>query len=100
MIGFVDLGEEKLNISSLGSTDLVTHALVLFVRGAASDLKFSLAYFLTKDVTSYHIMLLFWKAVSVLELICNLWVCASVADGASPNRLFVELHANLVDAGS
>jgi hypothetical protein len=28
------LGEEELNTSSLGSTDLATHALVFFVRGA------------------------------------------------------------------
>ena len=34
------------------------------------------------------IMPLFWKAVSVLEMGCNLWVCAAVSDGASPNRLF------------
>ena len=33
-------------------------------------------------------MPLFWKAVSVLELVCNLWVWAAVSDGASPNRLF------------
>lgn len=96
LIGFVDLGEEELNISS-GSSDLATHALVFFVRGAASDLKYALGYFLTKDVTSYQIMPLFWKAVSVLELVCNLWVCAAVSDGASPNRLFYQLHADLVE---
>ena len=49
LIGFVDLGEE-LNVSS-GSSDLATHALVFFVRGAASNLKYALGYFLTKDVT-------------------------------------------------
>ena len=96
LIGFVDLGEEELNVSS-GSSDLATHALVFFVRGAASDLKYALGYFLTKDVTSYQIMPLFWKAVSVLELVCNLWVCAAVSDGASPNRLFYQLHADLVE---
>ena len=96
IIGFVDLGEEELNVSS-GSSDLATHALVFFVRGAASDLKYALGYFLTKDVTSYQIMPLFWKAVSVLELVCNLWVCAAVSDGASPNRLFYQLHADLVE---
>jgi hypothetical protein len=96
--GFVDLGEEELNISS-GSSDLATHALVFFFRGAASNLKYALGYFLTKDVTSYQIMPLFWKAVSVLEMGCNLWVCAAVSDGASPNRLFYELHADLVEPG-
>ena len=98
LIGFVDLGEEELNVSS-GSSDLATHALVFFVQGAASDLKYALGYFLTKDVTSYQIMPLFWKAVSVLELVCNLWVCAAVSDGASPNRLFYQLHADLVEPG-
>ena len=58
---------------------------------------YALGYFLTKDVTSYQIMPLFWKVVSVLELVCNLWVCAAVSDGASPNRLFYQLHAELVE---
>jgi hypothetical protein len=30
---------------------LATHALIFFVRGAASDLKYAVGYFLTKDVT-------------------------------------------------
>jgi uncharacterized membrane-anchored protein len=76
------LEEEELNVSS-GSSDLATHALVFFVCGAASDLKY--AYFLTKNVTSYQIKPLFWKAVSILELVCNLWVCATVSNGALPN---------------
>ena len=63
LIGFVDLGEEELNISSFGSCELATHALVYFVRGAATDLKYALAYFMTKDVTSYQIMPLFLKCV-------------------------------------
>ena len=67
--------------------------------GAATALKYNLAYFLTKDV-SYQIMPLFWKAVSVLELVCNLWVCAAVSDGASPNRLFYELHGGLANPGN
>ena len=98
LIGFVDLGEEELNVCS-GSSDIATHSLVFFVRGAASDLKYALGYFLTKDVTSYQIMPLFWKAVSVLELVCNLWVCAAVSDGASPNHLFYQPHADLVEPG-
>ena len=36
----------------------------------------------------------------VFELFCNLWVCAAVSDGASPNRLFFELHADLMDPDS
>ena len=33
LIGFVDLGEEELNISSFGSCELATHALVFFCPG-------------------------------------------------------------------
>ena len=96
LIGFVDLGKEELNVSS-GSSDLATHALVFSVRGAASDLKYAIGYFRTKDVTSCQIVPLFWNVVSVLELVCNRWVCAAVSDGASPNRLFCQLHAELVE---
>ena len=39
-------------------------------------------------------MPLFWKAVSILE---REWVCAAVSDGASPNRLFYQLHSDLVE---
>ena len=95
LIGFVDLGEEELNTSSFGSHELATRALVFFVQGVTTDLKYVLAYFLTKDVTSYQIMPLFWKSVSVLELVCNLWVCAAVCDGASPNCLFFQLHVGV-----
>ena len=52
LIGFVDLGEEELNVSS-ESSDLATHALVFFVRGAVSDLKCALGYFLNKDVVIF-----------------------------------------------
>ncbi len=40
-------------------------------------------------------MPLFWEAVSILELSCNLWVIAATSDGASPNRKFFRLHAKL-----
>ena len=101
LIGFVNLGEEELNISSFGSTELAIHDPVFLASSAATALKYTIAYFLTKNVTSYQIMPLFWKAVSVLELVCNLWVCAAVSsDGASPNRSFFELYADLMDSGS
>ena len=68
LIGFVDLGEEQLNKAMTSPNELATHALAFLVRGVATDLKYTLAYFLTKDVTSYQLMSLFWKAVCVLEL--------------------------------
>ena len=57
LIGFV---EEELNISSFGSCELVNPcSSFFFVRGAATDIKYALAYFMTKDVMSYQIMPLF-----------------------------------------
>ncbi len=69
LIGFVDLADEHVNEAS--GDELATHALVFLIRGVAIDLKYTLGYFLTKDVTSYQIMSLFWKAVCVLEVACN-----------------------------
>lgn len=37
-------------------------------------------------------MTIFWEAVAILELTCNLRVIASVSDGASPNRAFYQMH--------
>ena len=71
---------------------MATHVLVYYVRGLASNLKFSLAYFGTKGVTSYQIMPTFWEAVTILEMICGLKVIAAVSDGASPNRKFYKMH--------
>ena len=97
LIGFVDLGDEHVNEALASGNELATHALAFLVRGVATDLKYTLAYFLTKDVTSYQLMSLFWKAVCVLEVACNLWICATVSDGASPNRRCYELHAGVSD---
>ena len=42
---YVDLGDIQLNHSTFQDVnDLATDALVYYVRGTASDLKFSLAY--------------------------------------------------------
>ena len=97
LIGFVDLGDEHVNEALASGNDLATQALAFLVRGVATDLKYTPAYFLTKDVTSYQLMSLFWKAVCVLEVACNLWICATVSDGASPNRRCYELHADISD---
>ena len=98
LIGFVDLGDEVSNVAAFDKpTAIATHVLAFMVRGIASDLKYILGYFSTENLTSYQIMPIFWKAVSILELSCNLWVCATVSDGASRNRKFYDLHVNLVD---
>ena len=75
LIGFVDLGDPELNYSTFQDSDqLATHALVYYICGLCSSLKFSLAYFATHCATSYRLMPIFWKAVSSLELACKLHV--------------------------
>ena len=74
---------------------LPNHILVYYFRGLCSDLKFALAYFATHGVTSFQIMTTFWKAISILEIICKLPVITVVSDGASPKRKFYSLHAPL-----
>ena len=97
LIGLVDLGDEDVNAAVFDSpTTLASHILAFMVRGVASDLKFILGYFSTQSLTSFQIMPLFWKVLSILEVCCNLWVCPAVSDGASSNRKFYKLHAALV----
>ena len=101
LIGFLDLGDEDVNVATFDCpASMATHVLAFMVRGVASDLKYILGYFSTTNVTSYQIMPLFWKAVAILEVACNLWVCAAVSNGASPNRKFFVLHAGLMGENS
>ena len=84
------------NFACLPEEDAITtHALAFLVRGLCTDLKHGIAYFFTRNVTSYQLMPLFWKVVSTLELSLNLWVIGVVNDGASPNRKLFNLHLNL-----
>ena len=96
LIGYLDLGDPDINFGTLEKVDeIASHALVFFIRGICTELKFSLAYFATNGVTSYQLMPLFWEAIGVLELTCDLWVIASNSDGASLNRRFYRMHKPL-----
>ncbi|XP_047122320.1 uncharacterized protein LOC124805854 [Hydra vulgaris] len=96
LVGYVDLGDPEINFSTFTDVnDLASHCLVYYIRGIACDLKFCLAYFATNGVTAMQIMPTFWKAVSILELCCNLKVIVAVSDGASPNRSFYKMHRGL-----
>ena len=96
LIRYLDLGDPDINFAVLDKVDdIAAHALVFFVRGVCTELKFSLAYFATNGITSYQLMPLFWEAVCLLELSCNLWVIAATSDGASPNRRFYRMHKSL-----
>lgn len=102
LIGYLDLGDPDINFGTLEKVDkIASNALVFFIRGVCTQLKFSLAYFATDGITSFQLMPLFWEAISVLEVSCNLWVIASTSDGASPNRRLYRMHKPLDgDAGS
>lgn len=96
LIGFIDLGDPMTNYANLDQEDTIaSHALAFLVRGLCTDLKHVIAYYFTGNVTSFQLMPIFWRIVSVLEVSLNLWVVAAVNDGASPNRKFFRLHCNL-----
>ena len=97
LIGFLDLGDPDVNYSTMESekNSLASHALVFFLCGLATNLKYSYAYFATDGITSTQLIPIFWEAVASLELLCNLWVIATTSDGASPNRRFFRLHKEL-----
>ena len=95
LVGFVDLGDPMTNEAYVEEESVATHALAFLVRGLCTDMKHIVSYYFTRDVTSFQILPIFWKAVAVLELSLNLWVVATVNDGASPNRKFFHLHSQL-----
>ena len=66
LIGFVDLGDPDTNFATLPSdcNTLATHALVFFLHGLATNLKYSYAYFATDAVTSTQLMPIFWEAIA------------------------------------
>ena len=83
----MDLGDPEMNFSTFEDTNkLASYVMVYYIRGLASDLKFSFAYFGTDGMNAYQIMTTFWDAVSILEMTCKLPVICAVSDGASSNR--------------
>ena len=79
---FVDLENPDKNFASVDPEDenLASHALVLYLRGICTDLKYCLAYFITRGVTSMQLFPVFWEEVSLLEMTCNLWVVGVASD--------------------
>ena len=96
LIGFTDLGDPEVNYNTLEKCDeLATPALVFLLRGVCTNLKFALVYFATTDVRCEQILPVFWEAVYIFEVTCNLWVIAATSDCASPNRAFYRMHKAL-----
>ena len=63
LIGFVDLGDMKLNYATV----LATHILVFLVKSVVNPLSYNFATFAITGITSYQIFPLFWKAVNILD---------------------------------
>lgn len=96
LIGYVNLGVPDINFATLENIDeIATHALLFMVRGITTTLKHTLGYFATAAVTAVQMFPIFWRAVSILEMNCNLAVVAATVDGASPNRRFFQMHAGI-----
>ena len=98
LIGFVDLGDIDLNYAALKKVDdIATHVLVFLIRSVVNPLSYSFATFATTGVNSSQLFLIFWRAVAILEMTCNLKVIATVSDGASQNRAFYRMHIAFTD---
>ena len=96
VIGFVDMGDEDINMATFDNLDaMATHVLCFMLRSFLGNIKFSLGYFATDNIVAHQLMPIFWKAVSILEISCQLKVIAAVCDGASSNRKFFSMHSNL-----
>ena len=96
IIGFTSLGDDDITEAFMGKeNNLASHALLFSVRGTSSHLCFPVAYFATDAIISTQLIALFWRCVAIMELNCNLWVIATVCDGATANRKFFSLHKSL-----
>ena len=102
LTGFVDLRDPDKIFTSMNPEDenLVSHALALHLRGVCTELKYILAFFTTRGVTSTQLFPMFWEEVSLLEMTCNLWVVAVASDEATPNRIFYLLRSELDGKGN
>ena len=93
LIGFVDLGDPDLNYATLkNNNELATHVLVFLVCSIVNPLAYSFVTFATSGITALQLFPIFWKAVTILEVTCNMKVIAAAADGASPNCKFFKMH--------
>ena len=87
LIGFVDLGDTKLNCAN--------HVLLFLVRSIVNPVKFSLANFATTNATSAQLFPLFWKAVGILEENVGMKVVGVTSYGTSPNRTMYRMHLHM-----
>ena len=75
LIGSIDFGDEDLSFATFKDTSqIVTHVLVFLIRSIVNQLSFSLANFATSGITAFQLFPIFWRAVAILEITCNLKV--------------------------
>ena len=75
-------------------TTVASHVLAFLIRSIVNPFKFSLSNFATDEVSTSHMFLLLWKAISICEK-NSLKVIAVTCDGASPNRKLFGMHLHL-----
>ena len=98
LIGYVNLGDPDVNYATFEDQDsIATHALVFMVKGICSKLQYVLGYFATAGITGCQLFPIFWRAVALLEIRCNLFVVATTADGATANRRLFKMHEEMCD---
>ena len=93
IIVYLDLGDPEKHFPTIEAekNTFATNAQVFYIRGITTNLKYTFAYFVTRGVKSGQLMLFNWEDMTILELLCNLWV----TDGASTNRRFYRMDKNL-----
>ena len=98
LIGYVNLGDPDVNYATFENQEsITTHALVFMVKGICSKLQYVLGYFATAAITGCQLFPIFWRAVALLEITCNLFVVATTADGATANRRLFKMHEEMGD---
>ena len=80
LIGYVNLGDPDINFATFKKVDEIASHALLFM------------FFVHPKVYAWVLFPIFWKAVSILEITCNLAVVGATADGASPNRRLFFMH--------
>ena len=57
LIGYVNLGDSQLNYATLQRSDDIASHVLVFLRSIVNPLKFTLANFATKNVTSLQLVM-------------------------------------------
>ena len=70
------------------------YVLVFLIRSIVNSFKFSLANFVTNDISASQMFLLLWKAISIWEK-SSLRFISVTCDGTSANGKLLRMHCHL-----